>query len=55
LTYVTFVSDKISKKWNPRSPYIGDSTRLLQYEIGIYGVLPNVFETGANEFLSVFS
>jgi hypothetical protein len=54
-TYVTFVSDRISKKYSPRSPYIGDSTRLLQYDIGIYGVLPDIFDTGANEFLSVSS
>ena len=54
-TYVTFVSDRISKKQGPKSPFIGDPTRLLQYDIGIYGVLPGVFDTAANEFLSVSS
>ena len=54
-TYVTFVSDRISKNRTPKSPFVGDSTRLLQYEIGIYGVLPGVFDTAANDFLSVYS
>jgi hypothetical protein len=38
-----------------KNPNIGDFTRLFQFEIGIYGVLPDIFDTAANEFLSVSS
>jgi hypothetical protein len=52
---VTFVSDRISKNYNPKNPNIGDFTRLFQFEVGIYAVLPGIFDTAANEFLSVSS
>ena len=50
-TWITFVGDKHS---DVSYPTVMDMSRLYQNEVGIYGVMPNVFDIGDNSFMTVF-